>query len=58
MFERQAHNRSGLIRPATVAKHYRSQQQLFRWLADDGEIERSPMERMRPPTVSHAPGLV
>ena len=55
MFERQARNRSGLIRPATVAKHYRSLQQLFRWLVDDGEIERSPMERMRPPSVPEQP---
>jgi site-specific recombinase XerD len=37
--------------PATRAKCFRSAQQLFRWLLDEGEIERSPMERMRPPTV-------
>jgi site-specific recombinase XerC len=41
MFERKPHNREGTVRPATVAKHYRSLQQLFRWLVDDGEIERS-----------------
>lgn len=41
--------------PATVAKHYRSLQQLFRWLVDDGEIARSPMERMRPPQVPEQP---
>lgn len=40
---------------ATVAKHYRSLQQLFRWLAEEGEIERSPFERMRPPAVSEQP---
>jgi site-specific recombinase XerD len=40
---------------ATVAKHYRSLQQLWKWLADDGEIERSPMERMRPPAVPEQP---
>lgn len=34
---------------ATVAKHYRSLQQLFRWLVEEGELERSPFERMRPP---------
>src|SRR4051794_13353407 len=55
MFERKAHNREGTVRPATVAKHYRSLQQLFRWLVDDGEIERSPMERMRPPSVPEQP---
>lgn len=41
--------------PATVAKHYRSLQQMFRFLANDGEIERSPMERMSPPTVPEQP---
>jgi len=55
MFERKAHNRQGTVRPATVAKHYRSLQQLFRWLVDDGEIERSPMDRMRPPSVPEQP---
>jgi site-specific recombinase XerD len=43
------------ISPATVAKHYRSLQQLFRWLVDDGEIARSPMERMTPPAVPEQP---
>lgn len=43
------------VRPATVAKHYRSLQQLFRWLADDGEISRSPMERMTAPAVPEQP---
>lgn len=43
------------VAPATVAKHYRSLQQLFRFLVDDGEIERSPMERMSPPTVPEQP---
>ncbi len=41
--------------PATVAKHFRSLQQLFVWLVDDGELERSPMERMRPPAVPEQP---
>jgi site-specific recombinase XerD len=43
------------VSPATVAKHYRSLQQLWRWLAQDGEIPRSPMERMHPPTVPEQP---
>lgn len=41
--------------PATAAKHYRSLQQLFRWLVDDGEIPRSPMERMTAPAVPEQP---
>jgi site-specific recombinase XerD len=40
---------------ATTAKHYRSLQQLFKWLLDDGEITRSPMERMSPPAVPEQP---
>ncbi len=43
------------VSPATVAKHYRSLQQLFRWLVEDGEIPHSPMERMRPPAVPEQP---
>jgi site-specific recombinase XerD len=43
------------LAPATVAKHYRSLQQLFRWLLEDGEIARSPMERMSPPDVPVQP---
>ena len=38
-----------------MAKHYRSLQQLFRWLDEDGEISGSPMARMRPPAVPEAP---
>lgn len=43
------------VSPATTAKHYRSLQQLFRWLEDDGEIPGSPMARMKPPTVPEQP---
>jgi site-specific recombinase XerD len=43
------------VAPATVAKHYRSLQQLFRWLVVDGELERSPMETMSPPAVPEQP---
>jgi site-specific recombinase XerD len=43
------------VSAATVAKHFRSLQQLFRWLAEDGEIDRSPMERMTRPHVPEQP---
>jgi site-specific recombinase XerD len=43
------------VAPATVAKHYRSLQQLFRWLVVDGELDRSPMETMSPPSVPEQP---
>ena len=39
----------------TVAVRYRSLQQFFRWLEDDGEIRRSPMDKMKPPTVPAKP---
>ncbi len=42
-------------RPATVAQRFRSLQQLFRWLADEGEVRESPMARMRPPAVPVEP---
>ena len=45
----------GRLAAATVARHYRNLQQLWRWLLDDGEIDRSPMERMRPPEVPEQP---
>ena len=41
--------------PATAASRYRSLQQLFRWLLDEGDVDRSPMERMRPPKVPEQP---
>lgn len=40
---------------ADTAKHYRSLQQLFRWLAEEGEIPESPMARMHPPHVPEQP---
>jgi site-specific recombinase XerD len=39
------------ISAATVAKHYRSIQQLFRYLEDAEAIDRSPFHKMRPPAV-------
>ncbi|WOQ15642.1 tyrosine-type recombinase/integrase [Raineyella sp. W15-4] len=41
--------------PATVTKNYRSVQQLFRWLEDDGEIPETPMKRMKAPKVPVKP---
>jgi site-specific recombinase XerD len=37
--------------PSTAGNRFRAIQQLFRWLADEGEIPVSPMERMKPPRV-------
>jgi site-specific recombinase XerD len=46
---------AGRVAPATTARHYRSTQQLFRWLVEDGELARSPMEKMRAPAVPEQP---
>jgi site-specific recombinase XerD len=46
---------NGRVKPATTAKHYRSLQQLFRWLVSDGELDRSPMDGMSPPAVPEQP---
>jgi site-specific recombinase XerC len=42
-------------KPATVAVRFRSLQQWFRWLVDEGELEEDPMARMKPPTVPEQP---
>lgn len=42
-------------KPSTAANRYRSLQQLFRWLLDEGEISTSPMARMRSPLVPDRP---
>jgi site-specific recombinase XerD len=43
------------LAPATVARRFRSLQQLFRWLEEEGEIDASPMARMTPPAVAEQP---
>jgi site-specific recombinase XerD len=43
------------LSPSTAAGRYRYLQQFFRWLVDEGEVERSPMERMRPPAIPEKP---
>ena len=44
----RAHPRRG---PATAASRFRSLQQFYRFLADEGEVADSPMKRLRPPRV-------
>lgn len=41
--------------PATAANRYRSLQQLFRWLVEEGASPGSPFERMRAPQVPDRP---
>ena len=45
----------GRVAPATATKYYRSIQQLFRWLDEDGEIPQSPMAKMHAPRVPVKP---
>jgi len=42
-------------KPATASNRFRALQQFFRFLEEEGEVERSPMERMRRPTVPVEP---
>src|SRR3954471_17347539 len=37
---------------------YRALQQFMKWLMDEEELDRSPMERMKPPIVPEKPGPV
>lgn len=37
--------------PATASVRFRALQQLFNWMVDESELDASPMERMKPPTV-------
>jgi site-specific recombinase XerC len=39
------------FKPSTAANRYRSLQQFFKWLTEEGEIPANPMLKMRPPTV-------
>lgn len=42
-------------KPATAANRFRSLQQLFKWLEEEGEVAVSPMARMHPPKVPEVP---
>jgi site-specific recombinase XerD len=46
------------FKPATVGVRFRSLQQLFRWMLEEGEITANPMERMRSPSIPEAPPAV
>jgi site-specific recombinase XerD len=41
--------------PATANQRFRSLQQLFKWLREEGEITESPMVHMSPPTIPEKP---
>lgn len=41
--------------PSTAANRYRSLQQFFRWLENEGDVELSPMAKLKPPHVPDKP---
>ncbi|MET0715261.1 MAG: tyrosine-type recombinase/integrase, partial [Mycetocola sp.] len=46
------------FKTTTVAVRFRSLQQLFKWMLEEGEITMNPMARMRPPSVDETPPAV
>jgi integrase len=55
---RRRRGQAQTIAPATVAGTYRSLQQLWRWLVDEGEAPVNPFDRMKPPHVPEQPVAV
>jgi site-specific recombinase XerD len=50
------HKRSGKpLSPRTAFNRFKSLQQFFKWALEEGEIRRSPMERMKAPSISDEP---
>ena len=45
----------GEVNPGTVALHFRNLRAFFNWLANEGEIDASPMHRMGEPSVPDVP---
>jgi site-specific recombinase XerC len=46
------------FRPATVGVRFKSLQQMFKWMLEEGEITANPMQRMRSPSVPEDPPAV
>ncbi len=43
------------VRPTTLSLEFRALQQFWKWALEEDEIERSPMEKMKPPRVPDRP---
>lgn len=43
------------VAPSTLSLDYRALQQFWRWAVEEDEVDRSPMEKMKPPRVPDAP---
>ena len=48
-------DRRGEIKPASLSIAFRALQQFWKWALEEEEIDRSPMERMKPPRVPDSP---
>ena len=46
------------FKPATLGARFRSLQQLFKWMLEEGEVTSNPIERMRAPSVPEDPPTV
>ena len=46
------------LKSSTANNRHRGIQALFKWLVEEGDITRSPMERMKPPKVTDNPPAV
>ena len=42
-------------KPATASNRFKSLQQYFKWMVEEGEIKESPMRKMRPPAIPEQP---
>lgn len=43
------------VKPTTLSVEFRALQQFFKWALEEEEIDRSPMERMKPPRIPDSP---
>jgi site-specific recombinase XerD len=43
------------VKPATLSLEFRALQQFWKWALEEDEVDRSPMERMKPPRVPESP---
>jgi len=43
------------VKPTTLSLEFRALQQFWKWAVEEDEVDRSPMERMKPPRVPDSP---
>ncbi len=47
--------RRSTVKPTTVSLEFRALQQFWKWALEEDEIDRSPMEKMKPPRIPESP---